>query len=158
MRLGLRLGLLCAASLAIACGEGWELDLTVRVPAMVQADYEAGYPAQLVVVLDRAAPSSPQSTGGVAYRIATLCSESSETLVFTTERGGAACEAPGYVRAWLEPRDQGAESRCGALEPPRELMGTRRPSYTAPMDSAEVFPDRCTEGSRSVKLTLESRR
>ncbi|MET0386515.1 MAG: hypothetical protein ABW321_11180 [Polyangiales bacterium] len=155
--------LMCACRLAgvlllTACESAWELDISVMVPVSVQEEYSEGYPAQLVLLIDRAPRSAPGSTGGVAQRIANLCDESGEPFAMDVHLSGGDCDAPGYVRVWLEPREEGAESKCGALEPPSVLEGVRKPGFDAPQADSMLFQDRCASGPGAMSLVVGGRR
>jgi hypothetical protein len=152
---------LSAALACAACGSAdWELDVTVRIPAAALADYSGGYPAQVVVLSDRTSPSDPASTGGTAQRIANLCSASDTLVTIETKLSGTDC-APRYVRAWLEHREEGAESKCGNVDPPKTLIGIRKPPYDAPQTKASEFSEDsgdCLTGTHAVNLTLTTGR
>jgi hypothetical protein len=147
----------CAAlawALPSACGgDSWELDLTVRISANVQQQYEGGYPAQVVMLLDNASPTSLAATGGKAYRIATVC-KAGETVTFNAKRSDSQCNAPLYVRAWLEVRDGDASAKCGSFDPPIELSGTRRTPSTSPQAAGAPFMDACGGDGQPLTLAL----
>jgi hypothetical protein len=147
----------------------WELDVTVRVPVGVQEDYSGGYPAQLVMIADRAPASDPHSTGGSARRLGSLCCDpqssqpcAKDVTEFTVHAkfSGSECDAPRYLRAWMEPREEDAESRCGPLDDPRLLPGVRKPPLEGPIGSIEAFEHggKCPTGQESVTLTITRRR
>jgi hypothetical protein len=122
-------------------------------------DYTGEYPAQIIVSTDVAPPNDPASSGGTAYRIANLCKKPTDTVTYQATWSGTDCDAPRYVRAWLEPRDVGAESQCGSIDPPSELTGVHRPSGTAtPRAEGDGFDDACGVDTKDVMLTLSSRR
>jgi hypothetical protein len=151
---------LYAALICAACGgSDWELDVLVRIPGATQADYSGGYPAQVVVLTDRASQSDPASTGGTAQRIANLCSATDSLVIVTTTLSGTDC-APRYVRAWLERREEGAESKCGDIEP-KALVGVRKPPVNSPQAQASEFSEdagSCLTGTHAVNLTLTTGR
>lgn len=152
------LWVLPALSIGACGGATWELDLNVRVTAAVQESYSGGYPAQLVMLLDTAPPTDPSSTGGRTYRIANLCAVGSESLVFNARLSGTDCNAPQYVRAWLEPRDADAESKCGSISPPTELDGLRKTPTASPRAEGSPFPDACSAEGQPLTLALSFKR
>jgi len=165
---------LWAVMSSAACGSGsaWELGVNVRIPPTVLDGYDGEYPAQIVVSTDAAPPNDPASTGGTPYRIANLCKKPSDTsdtssdtsdmsdiLTYQATWSGTDCDAPRYVRAWLEPRDVGAESKCGSLEPPSEITGLHRPpGEGSPRGEGTGFDDACGVDRKDVTITLSFRR
>jgi hypothetical protein len=140
----------------------------MQVPVL--QGYDGEFPAQIVMVVDSQPPLSPQSEGGTAYRIANVCSrggvlstseQSAEVeqkpLEFNTLLTGTGCGAPRYVRVWLEPREVGAESKCGSLDPPSRLQGVRKPG-TGPRAEGTAFEDECGSDKHSLTLALTFKR
>jgi hypothetical protein len=150
-------GLLLATG-SLACDSAWTLDLTVRVSARRLAKY-MDYPAQIVLVTDRSAQAAVEGPEGYAQRIANICAPTSSDFSMELELSGDDCNSlPRYVQAWIEPREEGAESECGALDDPTPLVGLRRPPSDALQAEAVVFEGHtgdCDGLRSSVTLSLD---
>jgi hypothetical protein len=157
MRAGSRISVaIWLASGAPACGSAWTLDLTLEVSSRRQAEF-AEYPAQLVVVTDSSSDAEVGGPEGYAYRVANLCSDQGSDFVVRLELEGGDCSrVPRFVQAWLEPREQGAESKCGQLDEPSPLRGLRRPPAGTLYAEATAFEETagCSdlEGALTLKL------
>jgi hypothetical protein len=145
------------ASGSAACGSSWTLDVTMQVPARRQAEY-SDYPAQLILVTDTSSEASISAPEGYAQRVANLCRGSDSDFVIKLQLEGDDCaQLPRFVQAWLEPREEGADSKCGQLDSPTPLVGLRRPPPDALYAEAEVFPDfsgSCEDLASAVTLKL----
>lgn len=143
------------ASGAAACGPAWTLDLTLEVSARRQAEL-SDYPAQLVLVTDSASDADVAAPEGYAYRVANLCRDQGSDFVVRMELEGGDCShVPRFVQAWLEPREEGAESKCGQLDEPTPLMGLRRRPAGALSAEAVVFQDTGGCGDLEAAVTLK---
>jgi hypothetical protein len=138
--------------------------------APVLEGYAGEFPAQIVMVVDSEPPLSPQSEGGTAYRIANVCSRggvaraseqaaevAQKPLEFQTTLTGTGCGAPRFVRVWLEPREVGAESKCGVIDPPSRLQGVRKPG-AGPRAEGTAFEEECGSDKHSLTLALTFKR
>ena len=111
------------------------------VSARNQADF-SDYPAQLVLVTDPSSEASISGPEGHALHIATLCRPSSSDFEMHLELTGDECsELPRFIQAWLEPREEGADSKCGELEEARVLRGLRHVPDGALSADASLFED-----------------
>lgn len=102
-----------------ACDPGWHIDVSVEVPAEVQAAYADRWPAQVIVMEQSLRGTHRQ---GMDQRIAVLCDASDADVVFHTQfSGGMSCSNETMLVARLEPLPQDARVTCGAGEgtPPR---------------------------------------
>jgi hypothetical protein len=152
----LGVGLLLATG-SLACDSAWTLEVRVRVSARRQAALTV-YPAQLVLVTDTSERAIIEGPEGHALRIGNLCGPQKSDFTMELELDGDDCGAlPRYVQAWLEPREEGAESECGALDEPTPLIGLRRPDGDALQAEAAAFEGHaggCDDLSGSVTLDL----
>jgi hypothetical protein len=124
-----------------ACSSGYTLDITLQVPARRQAEY-SDYPAQLVLLVDPSSEASIAGPEGDAQRVANLCSDSGEDFQVYLQIAGEDCaQLPRFVQAWLEPREEGSESKCGPLDEATPLRGVRQPRAETLYAEAEVFED-----------------
>jgi hypothetical protein len=140
---------------AAACGSAWTLDLTIEVSERRQAEL-SDYPAQLVLVTDSSPEAEIGGPEGFAYRVANLCADQGTDFVVRMELEGGDCSrVPRFVQAWLEPREDGAESKCGQLDEPTPLMGLRRPPAEALYAEAVAFEDTSGCGDLEGALTLK---
>jgi hypothetical protein len=141
-----------------ACSSAWTLDLTLRVPARRQAEFD-DYPAQLVLVTDASAEASISRPEGYALHVANLCRGKDADFVIQLERSGDDCaQLPRFVQAWLEPREEGADSKCGQLDEPVALRGLRQPPDSTLRADATVFEDfsgECDDLHAAVALKLD---
>jgi len=143
------------ASGAAACGSAWTLDLTIQVSSRRQAEL-SDYPAQLVLVTDSSARAEAFGPEGYAYRVANLCSDQGADFVVRMELEGGDCSlVPRFVQAWLEPREDGAEAKCGQLVEPVPLVGLRRPPAEALYAEAVAFEDSAECGDLEGAVTLK---
>jgi hypothetical protein len=156
MRVSTRISVaLWLGSTAPACGSAWTLDLTLEVSARRQTEF-SDYPAQLVVVTDSASDAEVGGPEGYAYRVANLCSDQGRDFVIRMDLEGDDCSrVPRFVQAWLEPREEGAESRCGQLDQPSPLRGLRRPPAGTLYAEAVAFEDTAGCGDLEGALTLK---
>ena len=151
-RIGVALWL---ASGAAACGSAWTLDLTLQVSSRRQAEF-SDYPAQLVLVTDASSDAEVGGPEGYAYRVANLCSDSGEDFIVRMPLEGEDCSLlPRFVQAWLEPREDGAEAKCGQLDEPVPLVGLRRPPRETLYAEAVAFEDSSGCGDLERALTLK---
>jgi hypothetical protein len=139
-----------------ACSSAWTLDLTIQVSSRRQAEF-SDYPAQLVVVTDSAADAQIAGPEGYAYRVANLCSDQGRDFVVRLDLEGDDCaRLPRFVQAWLEPREDGAEAKCGQLDEPVPLVGLRRPPAETLYAEALAFDQGAEcgdlEGAATLKL------
>jgi hypothetical protein len=146
------------ASGAAACGSTWTVDLTLKVSARNQKDF-GDYPAQLVLVTDRSSEARISGPEGHALHIANLCRASSSDFVMRLELEGDDCaEVPRFIQAWLEPREEGADSKCGELDEAKVLRGLRHvPDSTLSADTPvfEDFSNDCGGLHSAVTLELD---
>ena len=143
---------------AAACGSSWTVDLTLKVSARNQEDF-SDYPAQLVLVTDSSNEASISGPEGHALHIASLCRASSSDFVMRLELEGDDCAGlPRFVQAWLEPREEGADSKCGELDEARVLRGLRHvPDSTLSADASlfDDFAGDCDGLHSAVTLELD---
>lgn len=140
---------------AAACGPAWTLDLTLQVSSRRQAEL-SDYPAQLVLVADASSDAEVGGPEGYAYRVANLCSDQGQDFVVQMALEGEDCSRlPRFVQAWLEPREDGAEAKCGQLTEPVPLVGLRRPPAGALYAEAVAFGDGAECGDLEGAVTLK---
>jgi hypothetical protein len=145
---------------AAACSSAWTLDLTLSISSRRQAELaDADYPAQLVLVTDTSSEASIEGPEGHALRVANLCRDQGSDFVVQLALEGDDCaQLPRFVEAWLEPREEGADSKCGKLDEPTPLLGLRRPPAETLRADAPVFADfsgSCGDLESSVTLKLD---
>lgn len=138
-----------------ACGSAWTLDLEIEVSSRRQAEL-SDYPAQLVLVTDSSQEAGVSGPEGHAFRIANLCSPEHGDFVVRLELEGDDCSRlPRFVQAWLEPREEGADSKCGQLDDPTPLRGLRRPPHDALYAEALAFQGASDCGGLADEVTLK---
>lgn len=145
------------ASGAAACGSTWSVDLTLQISARRQAEL-SDFPAQLVLVTDTSNEANISGAEGHALHIANLC-RAGDDFAMRLELVGEDCSAvPRFVQAWLEPREEGADSKCGELDEAKELRGLRRPPAESLSASAALFEDfsgDCEDLDTALTLKLD---
>jgi hypothetical protein len=145
------------ASGVAACDSAWALDLTLQVSSRRQAEFSA-YPAQLVLVTDTSSEAGIAGPEGQALHVANLCRAKDSDFVVRLNLNGDDCaQLPRFVQAWLEPREEGADSKCGAFDEPIELRGLRRLPDSALSAETAVFEDfsgKCDDLHAAVTLKL----
>lgn len=143
---------------AAACGSTWSVDLTLQISARRQSEF-TDFPAQLVLVTDPSDEANISGAEGHALHIANLCRPSDDDFVMRLELIGEDCSGlPRFVQAWLEPREEGADSKCGELDEAKELHGLRRPpAETLSAQSAlfEDFSGDCEDLDSKLTLKLD---
>lgn len=158
MRISTTCALLCLLLVGTACEANWKLDLRVVVSARRQAEYD-DYPAQLVLVTDTSANASIEGPEGHAVRLANLCRAENNDFVVELQLDGDDCaQLPRFVQAWLEPREEGAESKCGELDEPTPLERLRRvPDSSLQAESAAFtnFSGECADLREAITLKLD---
>lgn len=150
--------LLWLAAAVAACEASWKVNLRVVVPKRRQAEYE-DYPAQLILVTDTSPKARIEGPEGYAKRLANLCRAEDEDFVVELQLSGDDCaELPRFVQAWLEPREEGAESKCGELDEPTPLERLRRPPDDGLFADAPLFDDfsgECADLREAITLKLD---
>ena len=140
------------------CEANWKLDLRVVVSARRQAEYDE-YPAQLILVTDSSPLAHIEGPEGHAQRLANLCRAAGDDFVVELQLSGDDCaQLPRFVQAWLEPREEGAESQCGVLDEPSALERLRRPPGDGLYAEATGFDDfsgECADLRDAITLKLD---
>ena len=135
------------------CDQEIVVDVTVSVPAAIQARYSRAAPGRLMVGME-----IPKSSVGW-YSLAVLCDPSDGPLVASLRYEGIGCAKAGTVRAWIVPVPAGEAAPCGVAT--TRFDAASAPDAQSVQGSAPVFAEQtgsagCSSGSDRVAITLAS--
>jgi hypothetical protein len=134
------------------CEQAIAVDVSVTVPAEVQALYSRRAPGRLMLGMD-----VPKTSVGW-YSLRVLCEPGEQPLVATFHYEGRGCARAGTVRAWVVPA---AEVDCSLPASDHAVRFDAAPGPTpdSPQGTATVFADAtgsagCESGTAQVEITL----
>jgi hypothetical protein len=144
------------ASFVAGCGDPWtEVDVTIRVPPEVQAEYSAEMRGAVVGHLVGGSFDGSDILG-------ILCEPTQDIVEVVGVLGGRGCRGDGTVTVWVEepvPHDELPDCDVQSDFPNHYSWPSHEPPEGAPQASAPVFEgvdDRpCRAGQTAVTLTLE---